>query len=190
MYENNPETEEFVLNYPFRQEETVDLSGYNTDTVPLFLQWDPMWGYTEYGSSILGVTGCDPACLVMAGYYLTGEERFTPDQIAAFSEDNGYYAPGYGTSWTLISEGAEELGLSVQELPLVKGRIVEALESGSPVILALGPGDFTSTGHFIVLAGMEDGLFRVNDPNSPLRSERLWSYEELEGQIRNIWVIS
>ncbi len=190
LYENNPETEEFVLNYPFRQEETVDLSGYNTDTVPLFLQWDPMWGYTEYGSSILGVTGCGPACLVMAGYYLTGEERFTPDQIAAFSEDNGYYAPGYGTSWTLISEGAEELGLSVQELPLVKGRIVEALESGSPVILALGPRDFTSTGHFIVLAGMEDGLFRVNDPNSPLRSERLWSYEELEGQIRNIWVIS
>ena len=94
------------------------------------------------------------------------------------------------TSWTLISEGAEELGLSVQELPLVKGMIVEALESGSPVILALGPGDFTSAGHFIVLAGMEDGLFRVNDPNSPLRSERLWSYEELEGQIRNIWAIS
>ena len=54
----------------------------------------------------------------------------------------------------------------------------------------MGPGDFTSSGHYIVLTGVEDGSFRVNDPNSRLRSQRLWSYEELEGQIRNIWAIS
>ena len=67
--------------------------------------------------------------------------------------------------------------------------MTDALESGSPIILALGKGDFTSTGHYIVLAGMEDGLFRVNDPNSRLNSEKLWSYEELEPQIRNIWML-
>ena len=58
------------------------------------------------------------------------------------------------------------------------------------VILALGKGDFTSSGHYIVLTGWEDGAFRVNDPNSRLRSQKLWTYEELEGQIRNIWEIS
>ena len=57
------------------------------------------------------------------------------------------------------------------------------------MILALGPGDFTTEGHYIVLSGLEDGLFRVNDPNSYINSARLWSYEELEGQIRNIWAI-
>ena len=65
----------------------------------------------------------------------------------------------------------------------------QALEAGKPIILALGAGDFTSSGHYIVLTGLEDGAFRVNDPNSRIRSEKLWTYEELEGQIRNIWAI-
>ena len=126
----------------------------------------------------------------MAGYYLTGDETMTPAAVAAFSEENGYYAPGYGSSWTLISEGAEKLGLTAKELPLVKGKLVDAVEAGHPVILALGPGDFTTTGHYIVLTSWKDGAFRVNDPNSRIRSEKLWTYEELESQIRNIWEIS
>ena len=53
-----------------------------------------------------------------------------------------------------------------------------------------GKGDFTSSGHYIVLTGWNGEAFRVNDPNSPIRSGRLWSYEELEPQIRNIWELS
>ncbi|MDO5545479.1 MAG: C39 family peptidase [Eubacteriales bacterium] len=190
LLEINPETEDFILNYPFREEMDMDLSGYSRDTVPLFLQWDPMWGYEPYGSGCIAQTGCGPTCLAMAGYYLTGDDTFNPKTIADFSEENGYYADGYGSSWTLISEGAEKLGLTVEELPLVEGKLVEAVEAGHPVILALGKGDFTSSGHYIVLTGWEDGVFQVNDPNSRIRSEKLWTYEELESQIRNIWEIS
>ena len=190
LLEINPETKEFVLNYPFREERAIDLSGYGRDTVPLFLQWDPMWGYEKYGSGCIGQTGCGPTCLAMAGYFLTGDAAFNPKAVADFSEENGYYASGYGSSWTLISEGAEKLGLSAKELPLVKGKMVDAVENGHPVILALGKGDFTSSGHYIVLTGWEDGAFRVNDPNSRIRSEKLWTYEELEPQIRNIWAIA
>lgn len=190
LYQRNPETEDLVLNYPFRERPAVNLSGYSRESVPLFLQYDPMWGYDRYGSSCVAVTGCGPTCLAMAGYYLTGDDRMSPGEIARFSQEEGYYAAGYGSSWTLISEGAEKLGLSAKELPLVKGKIVSALEEGSPVILALGPGDFTSSGHYIVLTGVEDGAFRVNDPNSRKNSEKLWTYEQLERQIRNIWAIS
>ena len=187
LYGRNPETRDFVLNYPFREDTAVDLSGFSRDTVPLFLQYDPMWGYERYGSSVIAVTGCGPTCLAMAGYYLTGDAGFNPVDVARFAEKRGYYASGYGSSWTLISQGAETLGLTATELPLVKKKITTALESGAPVILALGPGDFTSSGHYIVLSGMEEGLFRVNDPNSRENSGRLWSYETLEPQIRNIW---
>lgn len=190
LYENNPETKEFVLNYPFREELETDLSAYeNCETLPLFLQWDPMWGYEKYGSSIVAVTGCGPTCLAMVGYYLTGDPNMTPHQIAKFAEKNGYYETGYGSSWTLISEGAEKLGLTAQELPLVKKKMTDALEAGNPIILAMGEGDFTSSGHYIVLTEVVDGQFRVNDPNSKINSEKLWSYEQLEGQIRNIWAI-
>ena len=190
LLDRSPETEEFVLNYPLRQETEIDLSGYSRDTVPLFLQWDPMWGYEQYGSGCIGQTGCGPTCLAMAGYYLTGDDRFNPKAMADFAAENGYYASGYGSSWTLISEGAGKLGLTVKELPLVKGKMVDAVEAGHPVILALGKGDFTSSGHYIVLTGWVDGAFTVNDPNSRVRSGKQWTYEELEGQIRNIWEIS
>ena len=190
LLEINPETTDFVLNYPFREEIPIDLSSYSRGTVPLFLQWDPMWGYEKYGSGCIGQTGCGPTCLAMAGYYLTGEESFNPKAVADFAAKNGYYATGYGSSWTLISEGAGKLGLTAEELPLVKGKMVNAVENGHPVILALGKGSFTSSGHYIVLTGWEENAFRVNDPNSRVRSDKLWTYEELESQIRNIWEIS
>ena len=72
----------------------------------------------------------------------------------------------------------------------MKKKIDTALEEGKPVILALGPGDFTTTGHYIVLAGIEEEGYRVNDPNSRENSKKLWTYEQLEKQIRNIWEIS
>lgn len=189
LYQRNPETEDFVLNYPFREKGETELAGYERDTVPLLLQWDPSWGYEKYGSGCIGITGCGPTCLSMVGYYLTGDAALTPGAVAKFAEKEGYYASGYGSSWRLISEGAGKLGLTARELPLVKGKMVNALEAGEPIILALGPGDFTTSGHYIVLTGVEEGGFRVNDPNSRINSEKLWSYEQLEGQIRNIWAI-
>lgn len=189
LLERNPETEDFVLNYPSRKDWSGDMSGFSRDTVPLMLQWDTRWGYQKYGSDFLAITGCGPTSLAMAGYYLTGDPSFNPGEVAQFSRKNGYYAAGYGSSWTLISEGGPELGLEVTELPLVKKKMVSALEAGNPVILAMGPGDFTTSGHYIVLTGVENGAFRVNDPNSVKNSSRLWTYEELEGQIRNIWSI-
>ena len=191
LLERNPETKDFVLNYPFRQEEAYDLSGTDRDGgVPLFLQWDSRWGYTTYGSDMMAITGCGPTCLAMVGYYLTGDaETYDPAVIAAFAEKNGYYAAGYGSSWTLISEGAVKLGLDVTEIPLVEKRIKDNLEVGNPIICAMGAGDFTSSGHYIVLVGLKDGKFIVNDPNSRSNSQRRWSYEQIQGQIRNLWVI-
>ena len=189
LLERNPETEDFVRNYPFREKKDFDLSGTEREEVPLFLQWDSRWGYETYGSDFLAITGCGPTCLAMVGYYLTGEESWNPAAVAEFAEENGYYAEGYGSSWTLISKGGVELGLTVTELPLVKKKMMDALEAGKLIILAMGKGDFTTTGHYIVLTGLEDGHFRVKDPNSIANSEKLWSYEQIEGQIRNIWAI-
>ena len=190
LLERNPETEAFVLEYPNRDDGAYDLSEYeDCDAVPLFLQWDQRWGYETYGSDMIAITGCGPTCLAMVGYYLTGDDWYTPENVAEYSEAHGYYVPGSGTSWTLISEGAVELGFDVTEIPLTEKRIRDNLEVHNPIILSMGPGDFTTDGHYIVLTGLEDGLFRVNDPNSVENSGKLWSYEEIKDQIRNLWVI-
>ena len=190
LLERNPETEAFVLNYPFREEQAIDLGEFDRNAgVPLMMQWDTRWGYMRYGTDVVGLTGCGPVCLAMAGYYVTGEEKFSPDRMVEYSLENGYCVPGSGTAWTLISEGGEKLGLDVTEIPLVKKQILDNLEVGNPIICAMGPGDFTATGHFIVLVGTENGMIRVNDPNSRANSEKLWTYEQMESQFRNLWVI-
>ena len=190
LLERNPETADFVLEYPLWEGGDYDLSEYeDLETVPLFLQWDQRWGYEIYGSDMIAITGCGPTCLAMVGYYLTGDDWYTPENLADYAEENGYYSPGKGTSWTLISQGAVDLGFDVTEIPLAEKRIRDNLEVGNPIILSVGPGDFTTTGHYIVLTAVEEGLLRVNDPNSPANSEKLWTYEELAPQIRNLWVI-
>lgn len=193
LLSRNPETRDFVYYYPDREEflKSSDISAeLASDEVPLFLQWDMRWGYKKYGSSVAGVTGCGPICLSMAAVHLLKDPKYSPDKIIDFALENGYCSKGSGSEWSLISEGGEKLGLSVTELPLSESKIKTALKNGHPVILIMGPGDFTSTGHFIVLTGVKDGKFTVNDPNSIENSGKLWSYETIAGQIKNLWEIS
>lgn len=195
LLSRNSETKDFVLSYPKEHNEKhkVDMSEYkNSKTVPLFMQWDKRWGYIKYSGDIAGLTGCGPVCLSMAAYYLTKDENMSPDKIIEFAQKNGYALNGItekGSQWTLISEGGERLGLDVTELPLDENRIIKNLEAGNPIICSMGPGDFTSTGHFIVLVGYENGKIKVNDPNSIKNSKKEWTYERIKDQIRNLWAI-
>lgn len=189
--EKNPETKDFVLNYPLKKDKKfeINLSEYeNSKKVPLFMQWDERWGYSKYSGDLMGLTGCGPTCLSMVSIYLLNDVKYTPKYVAEFSERNGYSVSGKGSSWTLISEGGKELGLDVIEIPLVENRIIRNLEVGNPIICIMGPGDFTTTGHFIVMTEYIDGKIKVNDPNSKTRSEKLWTLSDIKHQIRNLWV--
>lgn len=192
LLSRNPEAEDFVLNYPLEKDldHTVDMTEYkNSGGVPLFLQWDKRWGYIPYGNDVAGINGCGPVCLSMAAYYLTGDDAMSPDRIIEFAKAEGYCTYENGSAWTLISEGAGKLGLEAVELPLDYDRIVSNLEVNNPIICVVGPGDFTTSGHFIVLTGVEDGKLRVNDPNSAANSQVLWDYDVLSRQILNLWAL-
>ncbi|MBD5135891.1 MAG: hypothetical protein HDT39_08015 [Lachnospiraceae bacterium] len=83
------------------------------------------------------------------------------------------------------------LGLSSQEVIFDETHIRQELESGRPIICIMGPGDFTTEGHFIVLCSIDDnGNVKVNDPNSKKRSKKKWNLEKLMPQIRNLWSYS
>ena len=150
------------------------------------LQWDQRWGYVSYGSSDIALSGCAPTCLSMVIVGLTGNHNATPNKIAKYAQDNGYYLKGTGTSWSLLTEGASYLGVEGREISLSKKTVQTALQQGQPIICSVGPGDFTTEGHFIVLTGMKYGKIKVNDPNC-IRRSCLWDYEVLEPQIKNLW---
>lgn len=191
MLENNPDAEDFVLNYPLKKdyEYDIDLSKYeDTFSVPLLFQWDERWGYSMYCGELMGLSGCGPVCLSMVCIYLLNDGGYHPKFIAEFAEKEGYATDGDGSSWELISKGGEKLGLDVVEIPLDENRVIDNLKVGNPIICVMGPGDFTTTGHFIVMTEYKEGKIKINDPNSKLRSEKLWYFDDIKCQIRNLWV--
>ena len=66
----------------------------------------------------------------------------------------------------------------------------QALDNHCPIIAVVGPGDFTYSGHFIVITGYTAQGFTVSDPNSPENSEKYWNFGQLKGQIKNLWAMS
>lgn len=53
-------------------------------------------------------------------------------------------------------------------------RIVDALSEGKLVVALMTKGHFTSSGHFIVLRGVENEQILVADPASTTRSQKAW----------------
>ena len=188
----NPETVDFVAAYPREKDrapaETVEEA--EQGTIPLLLQWDPRWGYAQYGDGPMALNGCGPTALSMVICGLTGDRTATPCAVAQYAQEMGYYVEGVGTSWELMSAGGARFGVAARELPLSQSVMENALAAGEPIICSVGPGDFTTSGHFIVLAGLEDGKFQVRDPNRRSTSEKLWDYDTLAGQITNLWAFS
>lgn len=192
LYARNPDARDFVRDYPKKKDltPTIDLSGLaGSETVPLLLQWDERWGYRAYNESIIGLAGCGPTCLSMATIYLTGDTTKDPLWMCQFAEQHQFNVPGSGSKWALISEGGRMLGLDVTQIPLDKDRIYRNLDVGNPIIVVVGPGDFTTDGHFLVLTGHDGDRITLNDPNSTTNSGKSWDYDTLAGQIQSLWVL-
>ena len=191
LYERNKETETFVEEYPLKKdvEPEIDLSDLaGTSEIPSLLQWDQRWGYHQYAGEVMGLSGCGPTALSMVAIYMTGDTTKTPRWVADFASQNGYAVDGSGTAWSLMLEGAQQIGLFSKEIPVERGRIENNLQAGNPIIALMGSGDFTSSGHFIVLTGMQDGRLKINDPNSRKHSEKTWDVNQVLEQTRAAWV--
>lgn len=159
-------------------------------TAPYLYQTDPQWAEEPYAGGTVRENGCGPTCLSMVYVQLTGRSDLDPAGMARYSEANGY-VEGDMTSWALMTEGAAGLGLRGEELPADKDAVARALAEGRPIVCSMGPGDFTTTGHFIVLVGADaDGGIVVHDPNSAERSSRTWDCRLILSQCLNLWAFS
>ena len=188
----NPEMTDFAYGYLFSDGSVT--GGFTEDEqpedFPLFLQWDIRWGYMPYGErGVVGSSGCGPACLSMAVFYLTGNRECTPDKIAQYSLDEGHYIYGVGTAWALLDNYPTEFGLTVTHPVLNEDVIKSHLDQGNVLICSVRPGDFTSEGHFIVIYGYDENGFKINDPKCVYRSRLSWSYSQIKDDIKRIWSV-
>lgn len=185
----NQEVTDFVKGYLTASQEAS--GGITPDEAaqgfPLFMQWDARWGYVPYGGLNIGVSGCGPTCLSMVIFALTRNEAATPDALAAYSMNNGYYTEGVGTAWSFMTDAVSSYGVRATELGLDEEGMKYYLDHGWPIICAMRPGDFTISGHFIMIYGYDKDGFMVNDPNSRERSSKRWDFDTLRYQIKNLW---
>lgn len=165
-------------------------SQWKLGEVPYLYQTDGQWADAEYAGGTVAANGCGPTCLNMVYIALTGKTDRDPASMCAFSQLDGHVSDG-DTTWTLMSEGALKLGIASEELPADASALADALEAGHPVIASVGPGDFTTQGHFIVIAGVnDDGTLDIHDPNSPENSAKSWDADRVLNQCLNLWSFS
>lgn len=170
--------------------ESTPRSEWRLGEVPSLYQTDPAWAQEPYAGGTIEKNGCGPTCLAMVYVALTGSTDMGPVEMAGFSESGGYVTDGM-TAWSLMTDGASRLGLASRELPADEGSVRSELEAGHPVVCSVRPGDFTTTGHFIVLAGIaDDGGVVVRDPNSAENSSHAWDLARVLDQCANLWSFS
>ena len=144
-------------------------------SIPHLYQWDPRWGYIPYGGFCMALSACGPTALTMIYQGLTGDTSISPADMADKAYDWGYVSL-YGTSNELFyGPMLDELGLVYWDVPITGEDIVATLREGHPIIANVGIGYFSTSGHFLVLAGVtDDGQVIMNDPYSITRSSQLW----------------
>ena len=192
LLSKNPETVRFVENYGEQKDRkpALEIAEFRKGEIPQLLQWDARWGYAPYGTGIVAVCGCGPTCLSMVISGLTGDKTLTPAKMAEYGTNQGYITEQNDTRWIFMYEAAKEWGINCREKKLSAKEVKQELEDGNPIICSVGPGDFTQIGHFIVLAGFEDGKVIVYDPFSQKNSDKRWEYTKIEDQIKSMWTYS
>ena len=187
-----PEKTAFALLTAFMSEQgdvSVNIE-LTPGEIPYLLQYDSRWAYHGYGSSYMGYTACGPTCLSMAALALTGNPAYTPPFVADWAEANGHYVPGAGTAWTLFTTGAAAFGLNGTAISAGEEDLTARLERGEIIVASMLPGDFTTSGHFILIVKSEALGFRVYDPNSMALSRQYWTYDTLAPQIAQLWSLT
>jgi hypothetical protein len=154
-----------------------------------FLQDDTEWGSESYSivgsrSQTIATSGCGPTSMAMVlNYYV--DDSITPLQTSIFALENNHRTRYDGTSWAYFQDMAQEYDLEF----LQTASSVEALEwmntqEDPLVICSMGPGLWTSAGHFIVLWDVEDGIAHINDPASTKQSRTENSYNYMASQCK------
>ena len=166
--------------------------------VTYFNQQDERWASQPYSASTIGVAGCGPTAMAMVVSSLTGNKT-TPSEMAQWAEENGQACYGNGSYHSIVPAAAQAYGLHVENagMPTAQ-KLADALRDGKLVVVIMGPGTFTTGGHFIVLRGVSrGGKVRIADPVSIDKSHKTWDLSLILNEAKTsaaaggpFWIIS
>ena len=162
-------------------------------------QSDARWaGHLYGGRDPLASYGCGPTVLAMLVSSFT-QQTVTPAQMADWAAANNYWAAGSGTKHTVIPDGAAAWGLQVSSFRnLSEADVISELASGHVLVALMGPGHFTSSGHFIIISDYySGGQVTVADPANLENTLIPWDIQLILNELNSatdyggpVWSIS
>lgn len=156
-------------------------------TVPILYQWDARWAYTEYCGRDFGATGCCPTALSMVYMAVVGKADVTPYVMGQLATSKGYTDDSSGTYGNFVDVAARYYKLTYRELGINAADLEGYLGRGYVMIASMGPGEFSTSGHFIVITGKtSDGKLIIHDPYSKIHTERSWEPSTIVSQMKRL----
>ena len=166
-----------------------------------YLQTDPRWKSLPYRvkgeTATIGGSGCGPTSAAMAIETITGQ-TFTPVDACKWSVDHGYKALNAGTYYSYFVpqfkafgiECRQLLGSSLHNKPdhPIHDQVKQYLAEGYYVIALMGPGTWTSGGHYILLWAWDDKV-RINDSASTKDKRLNGDPAVFKREVKQYWLI-
>ena len=168
-----------------------------------YLQTDPKWKNHNYSAKgerkTIGSSGCGVTASAMVIATLK-DKSVTPITTAEWSMEHGYKALNQGTYYSYFVPQFSVYGIGCRMLnqtnlygkpsSAAHTEALNALKKGDWVIACMGKGNWTSSGHFILLYQYENGYVYINDPASTnaARIKNTWTL--FSKQVKYMWVIT
>lgn len=167
-----------------------------------YLQTDPRWQALDYSAAgertTIGASGCGPTAMAMV-LATWADPSVTPATECAWALAHGYKAPRQGTYYGYFAKAAARYGLRCTQLngtslygnsgSALHAKAREALAAGGLVIACMGPGNWTRSGHYVLLWDIAGDSVCINDPASTLPRRTRGSYALFRQQVKYYWVI-
>lgn len=166
-----------------------------------YLQTDIRWKSLPYRvkgeASTIGGSGCGPTSAAMLIQTITGK-IFTPVDACNWSVSHGYKALNQGTYYSYFVPQFKEFNINCKQLlgsrilnqpnHAIHAQVQQYLKDGYYIIALMGPGLWTSGGHFIVVWDW-DTKVRINDPASTKDARLNGDPSLFKAQVRNYWLV-
>ena len=173
----------------------------NTQPVS-YLQTDPRWGSLDYSApgekTTIAASGCGPTAMSMV-LATWADPKVNPATECAWALANGFKAPHQGTYYGYFEPAGARYGLRVTRLNYTSlygkstsayhAQVKDALDRGELVIACMGPGNWTSSGHYVLVWGIQGGTIYINDPASTKAARTQGSWALFKQQVKYYWVI-
>ena len=145
-----------------------------------YLQCDPQWGQSPFGSSTICNAGCGPTSFASLATMLLGQQ-ILPTETAKVAGDAGMYVRGVGSSHLVTQTLASHYGLQYEKIPTPANasQAIEIMnkyldEGWTLHISGKGTAPFSANGHYIAVRGKSsDGKWLLfnsagagKDPNN------------------------